>query len=164
MPCAPRSPSPRMREPSVTTITCTSSWFQLKHLRAGGRAALKACWGGVLGRRAGAVLRLLRSGAPGHGAQAVLRGAALRGACCGMARCGVACCGVACCGVARCPHGGEEAAVLAGEVHAAAAAVLVAELLAHVPHRGRVDQRRQLLHVVDEDAVVEGLVAVVQVL
>ena len=66
--------------------------------------------------------------------------------------------------MACCPHGGEEATVLAGEVHSAAAAVLVAELLAHVAHRGGVDQRRQFLHVVDEDAVVEGLVAVVQVL
>eukprot|EP00967_Tisochrysis_lutea_P094298 scaffold137014_cov31-Tisochrysis_lutea.AAC.3 len=29
MPWAPRSPNPRMREPSVTQMTCTSSWGQL---------------------------------------------------------------------------------------------------------------------------------------
>ena len=33
-----------------------------------------------------------------------------------------------------------------------------------MPHGGRVDQGGQLLHVVDEHAVVEGLVAVMQVL
>ena len=30
MPCAPRSPSPRIRDPSVTTMMWTSSWGQFQ--------------------------------------------------------------------------------------------------------------------------------------
>ena len=125
MPCAPRSPRPRMREPSVTTITWTASWFQLKHLGGWTRGGPRVTKG--VQRR---VLRM--------------------------------CCG--CAAGACCTHGGEEAAILAREVHAAAATELVAELLAHVPHGGRVDEGGQLLHVVNQHPVVQRLVAVVQVL
>jgi hypothetical protein len=61
-------------------------------------------------------------------------------------------------------HGGHVPPVLLGEVHAPGAAEPVPELLAHLPHGGRVDQRRHLVQVVDQHAVVQRLVPVVQVL
>ena len=61
-------------------------------------------------------------------------------------------------------HRREEAAVVAREVHPARARELVAELLAHVADGRRVDQRGELLHVLDESAVVQRLVAIVDVL
>ena len=61
-------------------------------------------------------------------------------------------------------HSREEPAVLGAEVHAARAAELRAELLAHVADGGRVDERGELGRVLHQHAVVQRLVAVVQIL
>lgn len=60
-------------------------------------------------------------------------------------------------------HGAHEPAVLGGEVHAARAPEVAAEALAHLAHRRRVDDGRELVHVVDQQPVEERLVAVAQV-
>jgi len=61
-------------------------------------------------------------------------------------------------------HRGEEAAVLAGKVHAPRATELVAEALADDADRRSVHERCDLCDVVGEHAVVQRLVAVVQLL
>mmetsp|Transcript_3736 Transcript_3736/g.8215 ORF Transcript_3736/g.8215 Transcript_3736/m.8215 type:complete len:589 (-) Transcript_3736:261-2027(-) len=61
-------------------------------------------------------------------------------------------------------EGGHEAAVLPGEVHAARAAELMAELLADGADGGSVDQRGELLDVVHEQIEVEGLVPILELL
>ena len=57
---------------------------------------------------------------------------------------------------------GEVAAMLGREVHPAGPAVDVAELLAGLADRGRVHDRRELVEVVEEEPVEEGLVPVLK--